>query len=78
MVKLNKNRSENFLAFVSTRARCGSRPIRMFFLFSRINITIHSDHEQDRHVSEERLDKCHASLQRDRLHFLYGDGFFRS
>ena len=26
MVKLNKNRSENFLAFVSTRARSGSRP----------------------------------------------------
>ena len=26
-VKLNKNRSENFLAFVSTRARSGSRPI---------------------------------------------------
>ena len=25
MVKLNKNRSENFLAFVSTRARNGSR-----------------------------------------------------
>ena len=27
IVKLNKNRSENFLAFVSTRARSGSRPI---------------------------------------------------
>ena len=27
MVKLNKNRSENFLAFVSTRATFGSRPI---------------------------------------------------
>ena len=26
MVKLNKNRSENFLAFVGTRARSGSRP----------------------------------------------------
>ena len=26
MVELNKNRSENFLAFVSTRARSGSRP----------------------------------------------------
>ena len=26
MVKLNKNRSENVLAFVSTRARSGSRP----------------------------------------------------
>ena len=26
MVKLNKNRSENFLAFVSSRARSGSRP----------------------------------------------------
>ena len=30
MVKLNKNRSENFLAFVSTRARSGSRPISNF------------------------------------------------
>ena len=29
MVKLNKNRSENFLAFVSTRARSGSRPMYM-------------------------------------------------
>ena len=28
MVKLNKNRNEKFLAFVSTRARYGSRPIR--------------------------------------------------
>ena len=26
MVKLNKNRSENFLAFLSTRARSGFRP----------------------------------------------------
>ena len=26
MVKLNKNHNENFLAFVSTRARSGSRP----------------------------------------------------
>ena len=29
MVKLNKNCSENFLAFVSTRARSGSRPINI-------------------------------------------------
>ena len=27
MVKLNKNRSENFLAFVSMSARSGSRPM---------------------------------------------------
>ena len=31
MVKLNKNRSENCLAFVSTRARSGSRPINVSF-----------------------------------------------
>ena len=30
MVKLNKKRSENFLAFVSTRARSGSRPITLY------------------------------------------------
>ena len=29
MVKLNKNRSKNVLAFVTTRARSGSRPIQV-------------------------------------------------
>ena len=29
MVQLHKNRSENFLAFASTRARSGSRPIKL-------------------------------------------------
>ena len=32
MVKLNKNRSENFSAFVSMRARSGSRPYSAIFI----------------------------------------------
>ena len=36
MIKLNKNRSENFLAFVSTMARSGSRPIIMIIAHSAL------------------------------------------
>ena len=40
MVKLNKNRSENFLVFVSTRARSGSRPIWHYIVKWEYKLTI--------------------------------------
>ena len=51
MVKLNKNRSENFLAFVSTRARSGSRPNRLemqfFFNFCAAHLPARLDIETE-------------------------------
>ena len=45
MVKLNKNRSENFLAFVCTRARSGSRPI-IHFAADTVPVTAIYEHSQ--------------------------------